>query len=283
MPNDTERRVVTKTVTKTPVTSPGELLKVKLGNVGKYDYLRMFFGGPDGETPIELVLHRPVGITKLDDDEWVISSPKDYALLLKRENNPGEKGLRVKRDAHKKTLAVAEGLIKTSGTDDVILLPSGKNRNEFLLPFKEKVKKLVRDNNKLISDWKKMDVNRRALSPPSKVSFNKELQKELRLVPEDPDAVAELKFSAFMAEKTTIEAAETQFPDRYETLGGTTADAKQKAVPWAKGLQRGQLQQEFAKWLELLMVGDPLGMFQEPTEPEESDESDTPPVGKTKA
>lgn len=251
MPMNTERRVVTKTVTKTPLTLPGEVLKVKLGNAGKYDYLRVFFGGPDGETPVEYVLHRPIGKTDLDDDEWVLSHPGEYSLLLKRENDPSEKHLRMLQEMHKKENAASNNLIKI-GEENIISYPSGMKRNVFLSPFKEKVKEAVKARNKQILDWKNSDANSRSSSPPSKLDFNAELEKMLRAC-DDKNAKAELAFSAYMADKEVIAAAEDEHPDDYETLGGAFADTKQVAVRWAKGLQKGQIQQVFARYLESLL------------------------------
>mmetsp|Transcript_34661 Transcript_34661/g.81741 ORF Transcript_34661/g.81741 Transcript_34661/m.81741 type:complete len:273 (-) Transcript_34661:98-916(-) len=252
MPTNTEKRVVTKTVNKTPLTLPGEILKVKLGNAGKYDYLRVFFGGPDGETPIEYVLHRPIGKTGLDDEEWVLSPPGEYALLLKRENDPGEKYLRMLRESHKKDKAASKNLIKIE-EENIISYPSGMKRNVFLSPLKEQVKETVKARNKQVLDWKSSDANSRSSSPPSKLDFHAELEKMLRARPGDENAKAELAFSAYMADKEVIVAAEEAFPDVYETLGGAFADTKQVPVSWAKGLQRGQIQQVFARYLESLL------------------------------
>lgn len=247
MPYNTEQRPVTKTVTKTPMTNPGENLKVKLGNAGKYEYLRVFFGGPEGETPFELVLHRPIGITPLDNDEWVVSDPGDYALLLVRESNPDEEVLRVKRDLHKKELAVTDGLISID-SDNVVTYPvTGHVRNEFLEPFKKKVKETIKVAKKAANDWKTADKATRPKVSPGKPNFQLELVKELRLDLGNPDAVAELAFSAFMAKDQTVKLAEKKFPDSYETLSGVYADTKQDPIPWAKGKGKGQIQQHFAK------------------------------------
>lgn len=252
MPIDTGKRIVTKTVTKTPLTLPGEILKVKLGNAGKYDYLRVFFGGPTGETPVEYVLHRPVGKTPLGGDEWVLSNPGEYSLLLQRENNPNEKDLLVARDAHKKDLAVAAGLISVDD-DNIISYPTGMKRNEFLKPIKSTVKGQVKDRNKQISDWKASSEATRSKDPPLKLNFNEVLKEELKSMEDSVDAEAEIAFSEFMSKKSTIEASEVEHPDDYETLGGTYGDTEQVPLLWAKGLHKGQVQQLFAKHLAKLL------------------------------
>jgi len=253
MPYNTDQRPVTKTVTKTPMTNPGENLKVKLGDAGKYEYLRVFFGGPKGETPYEAVLHRPIGITPLDDDEWVFSSPGNYALLLKREKNPAEADLRANVKAHMLKEAAAQGLI-TLGADNVLFYAKNVDRNDFLKKFKDEVKEMTKVANKAILDWKaKADKDRPAI-PPNKIDFKAELIKKLEIVNND-ETKAELAFSKFMEKDSTIQAAEKANPATYETLGGSFAETKQVSIPGAKGKGIGEIQQHFARQLEDVFKG----------------------------
>jgi len=250
MPYNSEQRPITKTVVKTPMTNPGELLKVKLGDKSKYDYLRLFFGGPEGETPFEIIVHRPIGITPLDKDEWVFSYPGEFTLLLAREKDPDEAIRREEKELFKKNLAVAKGLI-TLDADNVVLYPNtGTIRNDFLVPFKKKVKETVKVANKAISDWKAAPAELRAKLSPSKPDYKQLLTRELAVLPGTVDNLAEIAFSKFMGEEATNTAAEEKFPAEYITLGGVYADAKQIPIPWAKGKGKGFIQQRFAKFMQ---------------------------------
>jgi hypothetical protein len=248
------KRPITKTVVKAPSTSPGETLKVKLAKDAKVEYLRIFVGGPDGETPYEIILHRPVGKTNLAATDWVSSSPANFQLLLTRSEDPEEKNLLLKRMEHKKKAAVDDGKIKIDSTG-VVKYPSGTNRNEFLEPFRKKVKELVKDRNRAIDDWKKADGKTRSPTPPSKLKENDELLKLLSLDSRD-DSKAELAFAKFMNSEKVTEDAEKAFPQNYETKGGTYMELPQVALGWANGLTKEQLQQDLAKFIAILFGRD---------------------------
>jgi hypothetical protein len=228
----------------------GETLKAKLEKNGKYEYIRFFLGGPDGEIPNETVYHHPIGITNLGEDEWVASAPTDVTLLLSREKDPNGKDLLIKRAAHKKQAAEDKKLIQTSA-DGAVLYPSGEDRNKFLKPHRDAAKKLVKERQLVIQDWKSGDGAYRPTAPPQKLNENEELLKILSGLT-DQAAKEEIALAEFYSSKEAIDGANQAFPDSYETKKGPYADVSQVPLPWAKGLTKEGLQQEIAKFIAIL-------------------------------
>jgi hypothetical protein len=228
----------------------GETLKAKLEKNGMYEYIRFFLGGPDGEVPNEIVYHHPIGITNIKGDEWVASAPADVTLLLSRERDPNGKDLLIKRIAHKKQAAEVKNLIRTS-VDGVVLYPSGEDRNKFLKPHRDAVKKLVKDRQKAIQDWKSGNGIYRPTTSPQKLNEKEELLKILSSLT-DQAAKEEIALAEFFSSKEAIDGANQAFPGGYETKKGPYADISQEPLPWAKGLTKEGLQQEIAKYIAIL-------------------------------
>jgi hypothetical protein len=110
-------------------------------------YFRVFVGGPQGESPLEVVLHHPVGITDLDDDDWVASSPYDLAKLLERVKDPNQQAISDARSAHIRNAAILNGCLTVNGDGKMVLGETGVLRSTFLKDFEKFVKEDRNEKN----------------------------------------------------------------------------------------------------------------------------------------
>jgi hypothetical protein len=183
----------------------------------------------------------------------------DVAHLLTREKDPHEEDLRLKRNAHIKEKAVNAKLINIDA--GAIKYPDGADRNAFLKPIRESVKKdakLMRDKR---TAWLAVDPKKRVGNEPPKPDENAMLKRSLEVMSaKSANAKAEITFSDFMSAKENKEEAETKFPSSFKTMKGGYSDIPQEAIPWAKGLTVGELQGEIAKYLAILTGRDPKAL-----------------------
>jgi hypothetical protein len=242
--------VIAKKATKAPASKPGEKLQVRMLEEKNVDYIRIFLGGPKGETPFEIVYHRPIGVTGLEDDDWVASTPGDISLLLGRVDDPHAKELQEKRTAFLKKSAVDGGKIKIND-DGAMTYSNGKDRNSFLKPLREEAKKAAKALRAAHAIWLSQDSKTRSPVEPLKKSENT-LLKEALANDESVEAKEELAFSAHMSSENEKEKAVQAHPSTYETMKGFYADHHQSALTWAKGFGPVELQQEVAKFMGLL-------------------------------
>lgn len=253
---DKPKTTITKTVTKVPTTKLGEVLQVKLLKDAKIQYLRIFIGSPEGEVPFEILFHRPIGVTDLDDDkDWVHSTPADVAHLMARINDPHIQEIRDERTAFMKDEAVKAALVAI--TDNVVsYAKSNTDRNTFLKPLREEVKKEAKQLRKLRSDWLEVDASSRVGSEPQKPDEGIMLLEKLK-ASGAPEAKEEIAFSEFMSDKANKQKAELAHPSTFRTMKGAYFDTPQCALVWANGLTIEELQGEIAKYFAILTGRDP--------------------------
>jgi hypothetical protein len=243
---------IVKTVTKTPSTSPGEDLQVKLLKIAKVDYLRIYVGGPGGEAPFETVYHRPIGVHDLDSDkDWVCSTPAGVSSLLARADDPYKEETRNQRHKWMIAEAVSKKLITLKGQDNAMHYPSGKSRKDFLDVFHAEIKEEAKAMRKLRAAWRANDAKTRVGIEPPEPNTLVMLKAKIQ-ASKDKEAKEELVFSEFMSDQKNKEEAEKKFPSTYKTMKGAYFDVPQKSVKWAKGLTRAELQGEIAKYLAVL-------------------------------
>jgi hypothetical protein len=204
-------RPVKKTVNKK--VGPGEnispeLLKDKA--VG--DYLRILLGHDNG-TAIEMIVHHPIGVHDLSDDDWVISSPEEVTQLKLRSKDPNYSSLMAQRTKYLRDEAVAAKLIEI-GDKGAVVYPSKEDRGKFLESLKKKhTKSNEADKNyKFILD----------------LALEKEDSK-------DPNIQAEKAYRQWL--KANQKKAEEKFPQNFRTTKGPLADQPQSAIHWLKGLK----------------------------------------------
>jgi len=181
------------------------------GGGGEPEFFVIVLGSP-GSDLTEMVVHRPIGVTQLGEQEWVASIKADYEFLLSRKENPAGQEIRESRRIRAFQLASEKGLIqpfKDASTD--ITWPSGHNRTNGL----KDAKALLKSNSPNTLN----DVGSGEL-----VYLSKE------------DAQAEQKLREFLQSKTVLQMIEKEIPDSFETCGGVYGDVPQVAVKPLKGL-----------------------------------------------
>lgn len=243
--NHSEKQIVTKTLVKPARTKLQEALKVTLEK-GDVDYIRIFSGGFEGETPYESVIHRPIGITDLDDEkDWVWSSVQDVALLLARKKSPNAESIALDRFTFKKNAAVIAKLITVDGDGDV-LYPDGTKRTDFLKPFREEAKKVAKSAKLRIKAWEEENKKTRNPNPPQKVNENAHVLRALK-AEVSPCSKAEIAFAEHMSSELINDCAVRACVDSYRTLKGAFAEVPQESIPWARGKVKGDVHRCIAK------------------------------------
>lgn len=251
--NNSKKGDYTKKVKVSPSTNLGDFLKVKLTE-SKIDYVVVWVGSP-GKIASQVILHRPIGKTSLDDDEWIASDPSDVALLLTRVDNPRAKELKEKRDAFLRGAATDKKLISVS-SEGIVSYPSGEDRNTFIKQPRADAEKLVKESKKELAAWKGMDKKTRPPNPPKKLNLNEELLKILRGM-KSKSALEEIAYVEFLSNKANKDSAEEKYPDEFETMKGTYADAPQVGLKWAKSLTLVEVKDAATSWTAAL-TGRPL-------------------------
>lgn len=236
--------VVVKKTTKVLSSELQSNLKVKMIKHPKYSYIRLFVGSPVGETPYEVILHRPIGITDLDEDDWVLSEVSDMALLLAREEDPGAKKLQDIRLKVKIEKAVADN--KIVDNDGILSYPgTGVERKVFLEPLRAEAKKLAKAHAMALQAQSGYEPSAPASKKKTDNDFFRELLQSKSEV--DQNAMAELEFSEYMKSDELEEYAVNLHPRTFRTKGGTFAENSQRALDWAKGMSEAQVQRTLAK------------------------------------
>jgi hypothetical protein len=216
-----------------PTSTLGETLKVKL-TASKVEYLYLWIGGPGvGDIPSQLAIHRPIGITDLASDEWVASDPATAQLLLTRLVDPRDEEIKKKRSAFLRDGAVKKGLIFQNG--DVLSYSTGKDRNEFLKPFRSEVK----ERAKAAKELAKLSSGGYGKIPKSAVPKKQsdvDVLKGLLSDAKEKEAEEELRLMEYFSNESNQKVVEKQFPTTFRTMGGAYADTPQVPLKWAKGL-----------------------------------------------
>jgi hypothetical protein len=232
-------------------SGPDERIKARFK---KFDveYIRYFLGGPSGEVPTEIIFHRPIGITDLDGDDWIRSSPEEVAVLHARIASPKAKHYVTLQDNARRDAAIKAKLVKLDTDGQTLLYPSGKNRAEFLKPLRKSAEETSKKAKAAFEEWKKMDKKLRPSSPPAKPTPSECLKQALEASSEE-DAKAELAYTKYILDKKLIDKAREDFADPYRTCKGTSNDTPQVPIAWAKGLSCDELQQILSKVVEDLV------------------------------
>jgi hypothetical protein len=200
---------------------PLEVVLTKEKSVG--DYLRLFVGGPTG-TSSELIVHRPIGLTDLDGDDWVLSSPTEIQFLVSRSKDPELSRLVETRSTWIQEQAVLGGLLEYSQTGDELFYPGTKlTRKSYLKSLKDRAKERHKDDKKF------------------KFVLDAALAEE-----NNSQAEAERAYRRFAADNAGD--AEGKFPQTYRTCGGPMADMPQVAVKWMKNTPLPAIQSYLIKY-----------------------------------
>jgi len=195
---------------------PSEALKVILNRETKLgNYLRLFVS-TDLAAKREYVLHHPVGMHSLQDDDWVVSEVSDIPLLLQRSDDPNAQKLIALKSGWIQEQLVAEGLITLNSNGEGTYPNSGKVRSDFLKSLKEA--------------WKKEN--------PDGKKTNFRIGDALSLSSEQA-ASEESDIRAYMAVIGPV--ADLKFKSNHETKGGTRGDRPQVCSEWMSGKTPNEL------------------------------------------
>jgi hypothetical protein len=185
-----------------------ELLKDKA--VG--DYLRLTLGVPGGKST-EVILHHPIGVTDLDRDDWVLSSPEEVSQMKSRSKDPNATSLSDKRTAYIRAEAISSGeLVESNGSVHYAGLLGQLPRGKFLDDLKKKALK----KHEKEKDYKYI----------LKLALDEET--------EFTDLVkAEKDYRQWVV--SVQKEADERFPQSFRTAKGPLEDVKQTAISWLKG------------------------------------------------
>lgn len=161
-------------------------------------------------TSRSVVVHPPIGVTPLGEDEWVFSQQGDIPLLLSRKDNPERARVLEKRQKQLYQAAVDAGIF--TYVNGKLYYPGTPGED------RATVRKHLRDAFKA--------------RHPSTEKFT-----EAMVLAEAPDEVRECerKFAELSRDPELMRKIEMDNPETYETRGGPLADQSQVAVPSLKG------------------------------------------------
>jgi hypothetical protein len=202
-------RPVKKTVSKKAGPTENlqfELLKDKA--VG--DYLRLTLGTPGHKTS-EMILHHPIGVTDLEDDDWVLSSPEEVAQLKSRSKDPNENSIQAKRTEYVRQKAVDDKKIEIKDGTVFYYGIAKEDRSMFLEGLKKKT--LQKHENE--SNYKFI----------LELALNEADQS-------DASVKAEKDFRQWVG--PIRKEAEKLFPQVFRTAKGSLEDIPQAAIDWLK-------------------------------------------------
>jgi hypothetical protein len=174
------------------------------------EYIRLFVGTAGG-TPTELILHHAIGVTDLDADEWVASSPDEIAHMKTRSKDPNYASLIAKRTQYIRDKAIEDDkLVVIDGS----VYHAGEVRME-RSKFLDALKKSALKKHQGEKNYKFI------LS----VALDEADQK-------DPLVQMEKAYRNWVG---PIQAeAEEKFPQTYRTMKGPLSDTPQVAISWLK-------------------------------------------------
>lgn len=215
-------RTIKKVVSRK--AKPTENISVELlkdSDVG--EYLRLFLGYVGG-TANEIILHRPIGVTDLDKDEWVLSSPEEISHLKARSEDPNKPSILAERASMLREEAVNQNLLKL--VDGNLTYPSnGMVRSAYIAGLKKKHE----DAHQNQKDYKFI--------------------LDLALAAEDPKDLSvqnEIAYRQWLKQYSPV--IEKVFPLNYRTLKGPLADTPQAPISWLKGKRIGEVSNSVLKY-----------------------------------
>jgi len=172
--------------------------------------------GPNGVQ--SFTFHHPIGVTDVDREDWVCTPTGDIPSLLTRKDDPDEPDRKAKRDRYRLDLVVAARLLEKRDGDGLLVYPGTDiSRQDALAAARTAAKDAVKAEK----------------GKPSPDLYIRFLPKEVQ----DAEAAVRDK----LADKATIQAAETKFPaSGFRTRAGPLADRDQEAVDYLSGKTRTQ-------------------------------------------
>jgi hypothetical protein len=214
MSNNTSTKARSAPIVKKEVKNscgPGTNIPVILNDEPRLgEYLRVLIKSTTGVTR-ELIFHHPVGVTDLDDDDWVVSEVGDIPSLLSRMKDPHAEEIAAARAAWLEQKAIEAGLLEKDASDNTVYTGSTQTtRAAFFKELKE------------IHSKKKTDKVK-----PDKFDLKDALSRSV-----DSRAAKEAAIRDLFANQAA--AVEREFSSTFRTMGGSRGDRPQEAIGWAK-------------------------------------------------
>jgi len=163
-----------------------------------------------------MTFHHPIGVTDVDEEDWVCTQTEDIPDLLARRKDPDEESIRGKRDLHRLSLAAGRNLIQKDGQDgEVLYYGTNIPRQATIAEARRLAKEAVVGKGKPTADAYLSFIKDPAL---------REIESQLR---------------EFLTAEATIREAERKFPmSGFRTKSGPLADRAQQSVTYLEGLSR---------------------------------------------
>lgn len=178
-----------------------------------------------GNHTVSYTVHRPIGVTDLDDDDWVVTPVGDIQSLLSRAVDPAQGEINKMRGVFKTSLLIESGLLIKDAekgiTYPVSVYTGEKDRNALLneadTTFSEHKKTRKEEYKKSHPNATQDDLDRIKFDK-SRVDF---LTDELRL--------HERKIAEFLSSEPIRRKIEEHAPQTYRTRSGPLMDRNQVA------------------------------------------------------
>lgn len=194
--------------------------------------------GGNGLSAMSLTFHHPIGITQLEENDWVCTPTGEIQTLLDRAKRPDQEKVAKLRSAKRNDIAVAAGLLVRS--DNALLYPGQKDGSR--ISVLETAKKAAKAAAKAKQTPKQIEKKAKIEFGPSD---------HLEYLGNYRDS--ELALVALWAMPETITAVEVAHPYApYMTRSGPLADRDQVALEHLKGCTR---QAAYDKTIQSIIKG----------------------------
>jgi hypothetical protein len=168
----------------------------------------------DGVNTASYTVHHPLGKTKLEVEDWVLTPTGDIQTLVDQRKNPDASRLDTMRRESRLRMAVASGLILEM-PDGAIVYPQGGGIRTRIL---EHVKRLADEDHATTQvQWTKAGAKGDKPKKKSHLLFMVEIDRN------QEEAVL-----AYMAQDNVVKASEAQWPDTFYTCSGQNFDQMQE-------------------------------------------------------
>lgn len=173
--------------------------------------------------PEQFTIHRPIGITDLDPDDWVMTRSCDVATLLARKKDPRAGEIQVQQAKNRTEFLVGKSLLYRKEDGLVYYeMSDTKTRNEFLDEAEKKLQQAKKESK-----------------APLKVTRVAYL--------DAPHTQREIAITEILKTPEAKEAIEKNAKQTFRTLGGVLENQPQTAVASLKGKNPREMLATLAK------------------------------------
>lgn len=198
----------------------------------------------------QFTVSRPIGITDLAEDDWVINSTESMTQLLANREDPSQGAINQERARVRTQLAVKAGLLEIREVD---------GRNEVFYPMGVVPRnRILKDAEDALKDRKKELESLRdtATGKGQKVLYSNQLAqtRDVAKFLGASDREAEVELRKFYQKPEVVLMVEELVPQNYRTLGGEFNNTPQTAIAGARGLPLGQVMGSIAKMISAIEI-----------------------------